>query len=324
MTVKPMRYLLVMFLTLSLSQSTLGQLMDPMNIGQPPRQHMRWLDCKTTPDKQRTWLLTGTIGALYAGSMTWLYTQWYKDYPLGDFHFFNDNQEWESMDKFAHAWDAYSISKPVAQTFRWAGYDERKSAYYGAGVAFLFQTTVEVFDGFSEEWGFSMGDMAANTAGTALFLGQELLWNEQRIVLKYSFHMTPYAQYRPDVLGQTVPERLLKDYNGMTFWASINPKRFFRNPETSNFPAWLSLAVGFGAEGMTGGEYNPSEVNGTGIPSFERYRQYYLGLDIDLARIRTRSRLLTDIFHLINIVHIPAPALEMAPGHRPRWHALYF
>ena len=58
------------------------------------------------PDKSRTRLLMCTTIGLYPVSMYWLYTQWYQDYPQSGFHFFNDNAEWEKMDKFGHAWDA--------------------------------------------------------------------------------------------------------------------------------------------------------------------------------------------------------------------------
>ncbi|MFM9028648.1 MAG: DUF2279 domain-containing protein [Bacteroidota bacterium] len=287
-----------------------------------PRKTLRWLDPKAISDANRTKVLVGGLSGLYAGSMTWLYTQWYSDYSLGSFRTFNDGGEWEGMDKYAHAWDAYSISKPVFHLFRWAGYDNDRSAWYGAGISTLFQTTVEVFDGFSPGWGFSFYDIAANTGGTALFLSQQLGWKEQRIVLKYSFHTTQYAALRPDVLGSNLPERILKDYNGLTYWVSVNPSSFLRNG--SSFPSWLSLAIGFGAEGMTGGDDNPTEVDGRAIPAFDRYRQYYLGIDFDLARIKTRHRLLQDLFKVINIIRLPAPAIEFAHGRKTKWHPLYF
>src|SRR5690348_7557393 len=61
------------------------------------------------PDKSRIHLINYSIAAIYPVSMLWLYTQWYKDYPQSSFHFFNDNGEWNQMDKFAHMWDAYSV-----------------------------------------------------------------------------------------------------------------------------------------------------------------------------------------------------------------------
>ena len=41
--------------------------------------------------------------------------------------------------------------------------------------------------------GFFLGRYLANAAGTGLYVGQELLWKEQRIALKYSFHRTNIA-----------------------------------------------------------------------------------------------------------------------------------
>jgi hypothetical protein len=52
-------------------------------------------------------------------------------------------------------------------------------------------TAVEVLDGFSSEWGASSGDIIANAS--ALLVSQELLWKEQRITPKFSFHTTQYA-----------------------------------------------------------------------------------------------------------------------------------
>jgi hypothetical protein len=272
------------------------------------------------PDKSRIRLLNYSVAVLYPVSMSWLYTQWYSGYERRSFHFFNDNAEWELMDKFGHAWDAYSIAKPLMKVYYWAGYDNKKATIISSSISFLFQTTVEVFDGFSSEWGFSTGDVICNAIGTGAFVSQQLYWGEQRVTLKYSFHRTKYSRYRPDVLGESLPENILKDYNGLTYWVSVNPQAFFKN----NFPKWLSLGIGFGAEGMTGGTENPSEVDGISIPSFERYRQYYLSIDIDLARIKTKSEFLNSCFKLINIIHLPAPALEFREGKSPAFHALYF
>jgi len=279
-------------------------------------------DVSPVPNKARIHLINYSIAAIYPASMVWLYTQWYKDYPQSSFHFFNDNGEGNQMDKFAHRWDAYGVSKPIMKLFYWSGMSKKKSALYGTGIAYLFQTTVEIFDGFSSEWGFSPGDAIANTLGAGTILSQQLLWDEQRITLKYSFHQTKYAKYRPNILGSNVIEGILKDYNGLTCWMSINPYSFMN--KSSKFPKWLSLGLGYGAEGMTGGYSNPSEVDGKTIPVFDRYRQYYLAIDFDLARIETRSRFLSGLFKLINIIHLPSPAIEFNEGHQTKFRALYF
>ena len=253
--------------------------------------------------------------------MYWLYTQWYKDYPGASFHFFNDNSEWLQMDKFAHTWDAYLISKTVSNCYQWAGYERKKSLIYGIAITGLYQSTIEVFDGFSKEWGFSGGDILANTLGLATFAFQELQWNEQRITLKLSFHQTKYSPYRKQLLGENIFENIIKDYNGLTNWVCINPRSFYKS---SGFPTWLSLAIGFGAEGMTGGKINPASVNGNSIPVFDRYRQFYLSVDFDLSRIKTHSAFLSSLFKIINIVHLPAPAIEFRSGGKPIYKVIYF
>jgi hypothetical protein len=95
----------------------------------------------------------------------------------------------------------------------------------------LLLTAVEVLDGFSSEWGASSGDIIANASGTA-FVSQELLWKEQRITPKFSFHTTQYAQYRPNVLGSSLAEQMLKDYNGQTYWLSVNLHSFYKGSKS--------------------------------------------------------------------------------------------
>lgn len=280
------------------------------------------LDDAPYPNKIRTRILAGTVLGLYPISMYWLYTQWYQDYPQSNFHFFNDNEEWESMDKYAHAWDAYSIAKPLMHAFRWAGQNNKRATLYSSGISFLYQTTVEVFDGFSSEWGFSTGDVIANTIGVSTFAIQQLLWEDQRFVLKYSFHQTKYSKYRPELLGSNLPENILKDYNGLTYWISINPSSWMN--KHNSFPKWLSIGLGFGAEGMTGGDENPSEIEGKLIPSFNRYSQYYFSVDLDFSRVKFKSRILTSFFKVINIIHLPAPTIELRSGKKTAWHLLYF
>ena len=316
------RYFLSLFISFVVLNSYAG---NPFQYQQSPflkNDSVGLFDVSPVKDKARLRLIGYTIGITYPVSMAWLYSQWYQDYPQSTFHFFNDNGEWLQMDKVAHMWNTYNVGKPLMKLFYWAGMPQKKAAFYGAGTAYLFQTTVEIFDGFSSEWGFSWGDVIANTLGAGALISQQLIWDQQRIVLKYSFHLTEYAEYRPEVLGSNVMEGILKDYNGLTCWMSINPYSFMK--KESSFPRWLSLGLGYGAEGMTGGFENPSEVDGQPIPESDRYRQYYLSVDFDLARIKMRSKFWSGLFKVINIIHLPAPAIEFNEGRKTKFHALYF
>jgi len=268
-------------------------------------------------------IVLGTEAALYATSMTALYYAWYAGYPQAPFHFHNDNTEWMQMDKMGHAATAYRVGHIGYDALRIAGMDEKRSTWYGGTLGLAFLTTVEVFDGLSEGWGFSWGDMAANVLGSGLFIGQQLLWHEQRIVLKYSFHSTEFPQYNPDLLGENLLQQTIKDYNGISIWASCNIKSLFLKKE-SRFPAWLNVAFGFGATGMTGGFDNVLEYNGVPIPPFERRQQYYLSLDVDFTRIPTNNKFLQYTFKILNIFKLPFPAVEFNTGNEWVWHWMFF
>lgn len=273
--------------------------------------------------KRNITIVGATIGGLYVASMTGLYFAWYADYPQSKFHFINDNGEWLQMDKLGHATTSYFVGMLGYEAFKAAGMDEKKAIWIGGSLGFAFLTTVEIFDGFSEGWGFSWGDMAANAFGAGLFIGQQFLWHEQRLSLKYSFHQTKYANYRPDLLGKNLAENLIKDYNGMTIWLSCNFKSLFLKRE-SKFPAWLNIAFGYGAEGMSGGYVNATTYNGAPIPEFRRTRQFYLSFDIDLTRIPTNNKFLKYTLKILSFIKIPMPTLEYNSNGEFKGHWIYF
>ncbi|WP_313804511.1 DUF2279 domain-containing protein [Flavobacterium sp.] len=260
-----------------------------------------------------------TEGVLLGGTLIGLNQIWYKDYPKSSFHFKNDNNDWLQMDKIGHLYSTYHIGRFGAETLAWSGASEREQLLYGATLGFAFLTTVEVFDGFSQEWGASWGDVIANATGTGLYVSQELLWNEQRIVSKFSFHRTRYAKLRADALGNGFNEELLKDYNGQTYWLSVNLHSFTK---AKFIPEWFNVALGYGADGMISGNEDsiPQEL----LAENHRTRQFYLSLDVDLTKIKTKSSVLKTVFSIFNTVKIPAPTLEISSFGRTKWHLIYF
>jgi hypothetical protein len=263
-----------------------------------------------------------TASALYAGSMTGLYYLWYADYPKSSFHFINDSGQWLYMDKIGHMTTSYWIGRIGYESLRWSGLERKKAIWYGGTWGFVYLTSVEVFDGFSEEWGFSISDMAANALGTAIFIGQQYVFDDQPFTLKFSFSPSSYAQYRPDLLGENFVQQMLKDYNGQTYWLSANIASFL--PESSRFPRWLDVSFGYSAEGMLGAKTNPAEYNGEPLPDCERYSQYLLSLDIDLTKIKTNNETVRLLTNMIGFIKIPFPAVEFNRIDKVKWHWLYY
>lgn len=257
--------------------------------------------------------VAGGEAALYTASVIGLSQVWYVDYPRVGFHFFNDNPEWLGMDKIGHVMTSSTIGRYGMDLLRWSGVRPSRARWYGGSLGFAYLATLEVFDGFSQGWGFSWGDIGANATGAAFVIGQDALWQEQRFTLKYSFRNTGLSAYRPELLGDSPAQRLLKDYNSQTYWISFSPAAFSK--EQCWWPRWLAVAAGYSGEGMTGGRENPPYVNAAGQTiTFQRYREFSLSLDIDLSKIPTRSHVLKTVFESLGFLKIPAPGVVMGNG----------
>lgn len=269
-------------------------------------------------NKKRTQLIEYGQAIAYATNFASLYSLWYKDYPKSNFHFFNDFPEYLQVDKVSHMWGAYTGGNISMQMWKWAGASKKKYVWLGGLTGLAYETVIEVMDGFSDHWGFSVGDYGANILGSSLLIGQELAWNEQRITMKYGVHIATYNDpevnnYLNGIYGKSKTDRLLKDYNAQTYWLSANIKSFFPKAKVPN---WLNVAVGYGAQDMMGARwdgiiYSDGSVDET---SHHRYRQWYLAPDIDFTRIKTKSKLLKTALFVLNSFKFPTPSLEFSQG----------
>lgn len=255
--------------------------------------------------------VTGLSGsAVVLGSLSYL---WYSEYETVPFHFFDDSKDWLSMDKIGHSLTSYYGGLYGYQTLKWAGLSEKKSVWYGGLYGWSFLLGTEFLDGISSEWGASPADLIANTLGASMFVGQQLGWKDQRFVLKFSYWPTKFAQYRPNLLGDSHWNRWLKDYNGQTYWVSANLNAF--GIKGRIIPKWLNVAVGYSVDGLIGGETNPIyDFKGNTLPIFARKREWYLSLDVDFKRIKTKSKILKSILYTASFIKIPFPTLGYSAG----------
>lgn len=263
---------------------------------------------------------TALVGA---GSLVGLNQLWYKPYSTGKFHFFNDNKEWLQVDKVGHTYTCYQSARLLMGGFEKAGFNKKQTMVYGGGAGFLYMTMIEVMDGYSSGWGYSWGDQFADAFGSALAIAQYAAWKEQRIQLKFSFAKSGLAKYNPNLLGSSFNEQLLKDYNGQTYWLSVNPSSFIT--KENRFPKWLNICVGYAGYGMLGGHENKilaQDPDGT-VWKVERERRYYLSVDVDLSRLPIKNKTLKSICSWIQLVKIPAPALQFS-NKGVRAYGLYF
>lgn len=262
-----------------------------------------------TINKNRVIGISSGIGTIWSGSMIGLSQIWYSDIPKTSFHTFDDSKNWLQMDKFGHFYAAYKINLLTTETYIWSGIKKKKATLIGAGISFGYQTSFELFDAYSSEWGFSWTDIAANTIGTISYSAQILAWNEERVIPKFSYHPTDYAALRPEVLGSTFAESLLKDYNGQTYWLSFSPATFLKS---SKIPSWACISLGYSVnEKLVGDTEFHIDENGN---EYNSQRQFLLSLDIDFSRLNIKKPWLRKIIKQLNYLKIPFPALIISDG----------
>lgn len=287
----------------------------------------RWPDFPYNKKRVR-WVAAANIAG-YGATMAGLYAAWYSQYPQGRFHTFNDIGEWQQIDKIGHVFSTYAAGKASMEMWRWTGIDRKKRIWIGGLSGTAYAMIIETLDGFSTEWGWSWGDVGANLLGSGLLISQELAWDEQKIQMKFSAHRRSYSDpvlnaRTRDLFGKGTAERLLKDYNGQTYWLSTGIKTIFPN---ARVPQWLQISVGTGAEGMFGARDN-TDKDALGNISFDRrdiprFRQWYLAPDIDLSKIKTKKKGVRVLLTMLNVFKFPTPALEYGNG-RFRWRWLLF
>lgn len=289
----------------------------------------QWLVPADTLHPVRSNIAFAVGGVTYLGFSTGLYYAWYKQFDRTGFHFFNDIHEWNQMDKAGHIHSAYFQGVIAYKGMRWAGMNKQKSMLTGIITGTVFQSTLEIMDGFSSKWGFSWSDMAANVVGTSTFALQQHFWDEQRISLKVSSIPVKYPEQivfstdqsssmslgkrAESLYGSNYFEKFLKDYNAQAYWASFNVHAFLA--DGNKWPEWLNIALGYGAENMYGGFDNVWYDQGATYildpVLYPRYRQFYLGFDFNLPGMKPKNPFLKTIFSMLDVFRIPAPAIEI-------------
>ena len=272
-----------------------------------------WRD-KTDLDYGRLFTTFGAIAAV--DLIAYLYQRgvWYREETTG-FHtldFNNDMQKWQYMDKIGHFTDAYFVSDLSSKLYRWSGLSGNSSVWYGALTGMIWTLQIEISDGFMSEWGFSWGDMLANTMGAGFFVLQQFNYDLLGgIQPKFSWHKSD--AWKEDRYYRD-PGGLIEDYEGITFWLTVNIYHYFPEKLKKGYPTWLApfgIAFGYGAEGIAGNPWGGR-------------KELFVGLDIDLRKIP----ILDDygFFRFLkselNFLRLPLPTIRISPS--GIWYGFYF
>ena len=261
--------------------------------------------------------LSSMIGVMATANLVaYMYQRqvWYTE-ETSSFHAMDFTYDWkkyQQMDKFGHFMDAYFTSDLSGKIYRWSGISGDNSVWYGALTGWIWMLEIEISDAFMADWGFSWGDMLANTAGSAFYVLQQFNYDALGgIHPKFSWHKSDAwkeMRYTKD------PKALIEDYEGMTFWLTVNPHHYFPESWKKTYPEWLAplgLAFGVSAKDIS---WAP----------FGGYKEYFIGLDVDLRKLPIWGDLgLTKfIVSEVNFLRLPLPVIRFSS--EGTWFGFYF
>jgi hypothetical protein len=265
----------------------------------------------------------GIIGIAFGTILIFINTMWYAKQQEGNFKWFDDSGEWMQMDKLGHFFSSYIISRVCLTLLLWSGVAKNRAIIFGGLSGLLLLSPVEIMDGFSKGYGASYFDIIANACGSIFILIQYKWIGKLAIYNKFSFNFTSFAALRPNLLGSNAAENFMKDYNGQTYWFSFP---MYKISWLRMVPKWLHLSIGFGADGMLGGDDNIWDQNGKvyNRTDVARSRQIYISFDINFEHFVPKQNWKKVLFFTINQFKFPAPTLEINLNEGLRWHYLYF
>ncbi|HSD62492.1 MAG TPA: DUF2279 domain-containing protein [Ignavibacteriaceae bacterium] len=226
-------------------------------------------------------------------------TAWWSN-GTTKFHFYYDPGYAVNVDKIGHIYGGILFAECFGAGLKWSGFDRESSLLYGAVFSTLVYTGVELKDGFAPGWGFDVGDIGGSALGSFYPYMQEKISFLRNFNIKWSYfpsHSTFFKDMNKDSQNN---QFFNDDYEGQTFWLSADIKNLLPERIGSFLPDFLNLACGISAENLD----DPAK----------RTRVFVISPDIDITKLfNTDSEFLNTIFHLLNYIHIPLPALQVSP-----------
>lgn len=242
------------------------------------------------------------------GAAYWLiFDKGWWDEGKTDFHFENDFYYAKNLDKLGHFASGVLMGELFYEGYHWAGVNEFYSYLLAGGSAFLTHVAIDVKDGYSPDWGFSVFDVIFGTLGGFLPMAERYVPIFKYFDLKWSYWINTKAYYRSSDTGI-----FTDDYVNQTFWLSLKPYRMLPQKARAYYPEWLAFAFGLSIDE---GRY----VRGENGKLKKGHYEIYFALDYDLEAFRPKSRLARTLVKTLNYLKLPAPTLELYPDFRLHW-----
>ena len=242
-------------------------------IPRPPRLHFPANVPEEPVARGLRWKNAAVIGGIAATVGIYGANGWWKDGFTGSFHtvdegWFGQDTYAGGADKAGHAYFTYTGARLFTRVFEAIGNDPGRALRLGAWTSLGVMTGVEIIDGFSKKFRFSMEDVVANAAGAAFAVLAEV---DPRVDALLDFRLLYQRSDDAQRVGETNP---LSDYSGQTFLLALKADGI---PRLREVPVvrYLELLVGYNTLGY---EPNDGAMN-------DPHRRIYYGVGINLSRL---------------------------------------
>ncbi len=239
---------------------------------------------------------TSAIGGMLVGSLIWSYDTWWRDAGR-PFRFHSEN--WLDgpvlgIDKIGHFYTSYFYFHAFRNIMLWGGYEASTSDLWAAIASAFFALAIEVGDGITPQYGFDYQDIVFNFGGIGYaFLQGEIPFLKH---LNFKWSYVPHEGYK-------FPVRFTDNYDAHTYWLTCDIDKLLPSSLEPYWPDFLQIAVGMS------------------VDEHVTRREFVIGLDLNLESLfptKNEDALLVE--KIVNMFHIPAPAIKFTEGREPRYY----
>ncbi|MFM8569566.1 MAG: DUF2279 domain-containing protein [Candidatus Kapaibacterium sp.] len=194
-------------------------------------------------------LTLAATGGMYAGIMIGLHvyqmeTFWQQRSPT--FNLIEDGSYAKGVDKFGHFFGSHLMCYYSTEVLQASGLSVESAHVWGTLMGMVYQTYVEIEDGYGSNWGFSPSDMYANAAGATYFLAQYYIPFLQNFTPKWIYTPASWIGESARAEGLT----FIDDYSSSTFYLSCKVFNLLPASAQRWWPRWLNVAAGYAARGL--------------------------------------------------------------------------
>jgi len=242
-------------------------------------------------------ITAGVAGGACTGLYLYQKNAWWSDNST-KFHIQEDGNYSLRADKLGHFYGGYVVSYLIGEGIIASGVPLRTAQALGALGGMMYQTFVEIQDGYGSNWGFSPSDAIANYLGAWYYLAQHEVPVLQNFTPKVQFIPSRWVGDRP-MKHETA---VFDDYHSMTYHLSVEMENILPETVKNFWPDWLNVSIGYNVRNM---EYFDTQGNSL------MERNIVIGLDYNLTRLipETNSNIVNWLVQTFNHYKFPSPAI---------------